>query len=126
MFQTIVIPAKTKTTKTMTCKNQNVESNNQILALKLLVNECAFLKSLHPSLCKALVYIKDNYHEHLTLPVLANHSCVSPSHLCFLFRTELDTTFKSLLGTIRIEQAKQLLSADSNDAITKIFFGCGV
>ena len=114
-----------ESTKITRRSNPKTESKDQILALKLLANESTFLRALHPSLRKALVYIKDNYQEHLTLPVLASHACISASHLCYLFRTELDTTFKSLLGTIRIEQAKQLLSGDTNDAITKISLDVG-
>ena len=120
-----IVDTTSDNTKNARKTNPKTESKDQILALKLLANENSFLTALHPSLRKALVHIKDNYQEHLSLPVLASHACISASHLCYLFRTELDTTFKSLLGSIRIEQAKQLLSGDTNDAITKISLDVG-
>ncbi len=118
-------PGRKETTRSVQISSQDSEFSNQIMAQRLLADDNSFLKPLHPCLRKALVYIKNNFQEHTTLPILANHACVSPSHLCFLFRTELDTTFKSLLGSIRIEQAKQLLSAGTKTAITEISLDVG-
>lgn len=95
------------------------------LPRRVLSSELAFLDFHHPCIRKALKYISENYQNEITLAELAEAACVSPSHLCFLFRTELGTTFKSLLGMIRIEKAKNLLTEKVEMPITVISLEVG-
>lgn len=64
------------------------------------------LTGLHEGLRKALTFIGSNYTDPLTLDQLARQAHISPSHLSFLFRTVLGTSFKALLQLIRIERAR--------------------
>jgi len=95
------------------------------LPRRILSNSMDFLDFHHPCIQKALKYISDNYQNEITLVGLAGASCVSSSHLCFLFRTELGTTFKSLLGMIRIEKAKNLLIEKPEQSITVVSLEVG-
>lgn len=79
----------------------------------------------HACLEKALRYLADHYAEDFTLPELARESCVSASHLSFLFRSNLGVTFKPLLGMVRIEHAKRLLIEERERRITDVSLDVG-
>ncbi len=95
------------------------------LPKRVLSNDLDILNSHHPCIRKALKYINENYQNEISLKELAEKACVSPSHLCFLFRTGLGTTFKSLLGMIRVDKAKDLLTEKLEMPITVISFEVG-
>ncbi|RQP21981.1 AraC family transcriptional regulator [Piscinibacter terrae] len=78
------------------------------------------LGRLHAALRKALLYLGEHYAEPISLEQLAGQAHVSPSHLGFLFRSVLSTTFKPLLQHIRIEKAKEILSNDAGRRITEV------
>lgn len=80
---------------------------------------------LHPCLRKALRHIGDNFDQPISLGLLAEKACVSPSHLSFLFRTHLGVTFKSFLAAVRIEKAKRLLAERADLKITDISLDVG-
>ncbi|WP_164242885.1 helix-turn-helix domain-containing protein [Stenotrophomonas maltophilia] len=80
---------------------------------------------LHDGLKRALAYLKDNAAEPVTLGDLARQAHVSQSHLGFLFRSELGTTFKLLLQQQRIEHAKQLLRGGQRLRITDVALQVG-
>lgn len=80
---------------------------------------------LHDGLKRALAYLKDHAAEPLTLGDLARQAHVSQSHLGFLFRNELGTTFKPLLQQLRIEHAKQLLRSEQRLRITDVALQVG-
>lgn len=83
------------------------------------------LNQLHPGLRRALLHLGRNYTESLSMEQLARQAHVSPSHLSFLFRNELDTSFKSLMGRIRIHQAKEVLSSQTRQPITDVALQLG-
>lgn len=83
------------------------------------------LGKLHDGLRKALLYLGEHHAEAVSQGELARHAHVSPSHLNFLFRSVLKTTFKSLLQRIRIERARQLLAADKQLRITDVALTVG-
>ena len=56
-------------------------------------------EGLHDGLKRALAYLKDHAAEPLTLGDLARQAHVSQSHLGFLFRSELGTTFAAAAAT---------------------------
>jgi len=78
------------------------------------------LTNLHDALRKALVYLGRHYDQAISLEQLARQAHVSPSHLSFLFRSVLQTSFKPLLQWIRIQQARQMLLADQRQRITDV------
>ena len=107
-------------------KSESSDSVNQeSLPHCVLSNDLEFLGSGHPCIKKAIEFISENYQREITLTELARVACVSPSHLCFLFRTNLNTTFKALLGMTRIERAKMLLIEQPDLAITTISLEVG-
>lgn len=82
-------------------------------------------EGLHEGLKRALAYLKDHAAEPVTLGDLARQAHVSQSHLGFLFRSELGTTFKLLLQQLRIEHAKQLLRGGQRLRITDVALQVG-
>ncbi|MGL4289480.1 MAG: helix-turn-helix domain-containing protein, partial [Phreatobacter sp.] len=83
------------------------------------------LGRLHDGLRKALLYLGDHYAEPISLDQLARQAHVSQSHLSFLFRSALDTQFKTLLGRIRIHKAKEILAAETRRQITDVAMSVG-
>ncbi|WP_326520624.1 helix-turn-helix domain-containing protein [Xanthomonas sp. 3058] len=83
------------------------------------------LATLHDALRRALVHLGEHYAEPLTLGDLARQAHVSQSHLGFLFREELGTTFKPLLQRLRIQKAKELLHAQQKLRITEVALKVG-
>ncbi|QCO07128.1 helix-turn-helix domain-containing protein (plasmid) [Azospirillum argentinense] len=83
------------------------------------------LARLHGGLRKALVFLGERFADPITLDELSRQAHVSPSHLSYLFRTELQTSFKGLLGRIRIHKARELLAADRRLPITEVAMSVG-
>jgi len=83
------------------------------------------LSRLHDALRKALLYLGEHYAEPISLGQLADQAHVSPSHLGYLFRSVLSTTFKPLLQRIRIEKAKEIFSSDARRRITEVSLSVG-
>ncbi len=95
------------------------------IARRLALGDLSFAAGFHPGLERALRHIAAKYEEPFSLPELARAACVSPSHLSFLFRSELETNFKALLALVRIERAKALLLANEELRITDISLEVG-
>ncbi|QCO18770.1 AraC family transcriptional regulator (plasmid) [Azospirillum brasilense] len=83
------------------------------------------LARLHGGLRKALVFLGERFADPITLDELSRQAHVSPSHLSYLFRTELHTSFKGLLGRIRIHKARELLAAERRLPITEVAMSVG-
>ncbi|OPH17420.1 hypothetical protein FE88_32150, partial [Azospirillum brasilense] len=83
------------------------------------------LARLHGGLRKALVFLGERFADPITLDELSRQAHVSPSHLSYLFRTELQTSFKGLLGRIRIHKAQELLAACRRLPITEVAMSVG-
>lgn len=90
-----------------------------------MTRDRAELGRLHDGLRKALLYLGEHHAEPVSLGQLALQAHVSPSHLGFLFRSELKTTFKALLQRLRIERARQLMAEDPQLRITDIALSAG-
>ena len=58
---------------------------------------------------EAIQYIRENYHEKLSLENVAEKIYISPYYLSHLFKEELGITFLEYLTRIRMEEAKKLL-----------------
>jgi DNA-binding NtrC family response regulator len=96
-----------------------------LLARQLVGKQPVGLNGIHPGLQRALTYLVQNYSKDISLDRLAQHACVSISHLCYLFRKELKANFKAVLSAIRIEEAKQLLLEKPNLTVTQISIAIG-
>lgn len=83
------------------------------------------LDNFHPGLQKALRYLSLNYCQEVTLNILSNNAFISPSHLSFLFKSTLSTSFKPLLAGMRVERAKQILETRPNSRITDVSLEVG-
>lgn len=57
----------------------------------------------------ALIYIEENYAQHLTLPKVAQHVYLSSSRFSTLFTEEMKEPFSKYLTNKRIEKAKELM-----------------
>lgn len=95
------------------------------LAHRVLSGDLDDLEHWHAGILRALRRIGEGYQDAMTLGELADAAYVSPSHLCYLFRSTLGVTFKGFLGLVRIERAKQLLVEDSKHRITDISLDVG-
>jgi AraC-like DNA-binding protein len=85
-----------------------------------LQGDAAALYPLHDAVRRAVLFLGEHHAEPLSLGLLAREVHVSPSHLGYLLRTELGTSFKPLLQCLRIEQAKRLLCEQPRLRITEI------
>jgi len=68
---------------------------------------------------KAINYINLNFHETLSLSLIANNSNVSPSHLSRQFKKETNFTITEFLNKRRVNEAKFLIEQNTN-SITEI------
>ncbi|MBT9316586.1 AraC family transcriptional regulator [Leptothoe spongobia] len=74
----------------------------------------------HEGLRRVVIFIRDNYNREITLGELSKVALLSTSHLTCLFRTGLNTSFKSLLRKLRIEKAKEILINSPKLQITQV------
>lgn len=70
-------------------------------------------KTINSTLQKAMEYIRQNYHEAVTLNEVADHTYVSTYYLSRMFTKELGKNFVDYLNEVRIDKAKEYLK-DSN------------
>lgn len=94
-------------------------------ALAALAGDEASLSELHPALRKALLFLGEKYADPLSIPYLARQAHVSESHLSFLFRSALETSFKRLLLRIRILKAMELLASEGRRQVTDVAMSVG-
>lgn len=90
------------------------------LAIKIADEDYLELSGEHPAIQKAVTYIASNYHCNFEIKFLARHSCVSSSHLSYLLRNRLNTSYKQLLTQCRIEKAKRMLVEFPAKQVTEI------
>jgi DNA-binding NtrC family response regulator/AraC-like DNA-binding protein len=81
--------------------------------------------TLHDGVCKAIRFLHDNFAAAMTMDDLAKVANLSPSHLSYLFRKEIQATFKDLQQCIRIKQAKHLLRGHRKMTITEVAAAVG-
>lgn len=68
-------------------------------------------KKTNENLVKAIQFIKQNYHQEISLDNVAKNVFVSNYYLSHLFRSELDMTFSDYVNKVRMEQSIQLMKA---------------
>ena len=56
-----------------------------------------------------LDFIKENYHNKLSMSHLAEHFHYNKNYICHLFKKHANTTFNTYLTSVRIKEAKRLL-----------------
>lgn len=105
---------------------ENVVKKPEFELISCLMNkEYDAFEHLHSGLRKALVYVAENYCHEITLTQLAQNAFVSPSHLSFLLKDNLDKSFKQILAELRIEKAKMIFAKTPNVRITDVSLDVG-
>lgn len=74
---------------------------------------------------KAVVYIRENFREHITLSELSRKFSVSPEHFSREFKKETGLGFSKYLNSLRLQYAEQLLINEKDKNITQIADICG-
>lgn len=92
---------------------------------KLLSHQLDGYDHLHPSIQKALNFLSLHFLDEVCLEDVAASAFTSPSHLSFLFREHLGTSFKPLLNQMRIEFAKRKIAKSPNHSITDVCLQSG-
>ncbi len=72
---------------------------------------------------KAIDYINSNFSQPLSLEKIAQHSYVSVNQLCRLFNKYCGTTVSKYITSLRITEAKKLLSSGKNVTDTAMLCG---
>lgn len=106
-------------------KNKPTKHNIADISRKIATGKYANEVNQHPALAKAINHLAANFTNTISLGELAGVAFVSPSHLSYLFKHHLSSTFKQLLIQIRIEKAKLRLLEDKHCRITEIAFDVG-
>ncbi|WDD98043.1 AraC family transcriptional regulator [Thalassomonas actiniarum] len=78
------------------------------LIIQLINKNHQAFSDLHPALQKALCYIADNYCAQTSLQQLADKLGISASHLCALFKSQLNNSYKQIITELKIEKARRL------------------
>lgn len=71
----------------------------------------------------AIEYINRNFNQHITLETIAQNSYISVNQLCRLFNKYCGTTVSKYITSLRITEAKKLLSAGKSVTDTAIMCG---
>jgi len=95
------------------------------IALSIANNNYQNDTELHPALSKAITFLAENYTQDISLKEISNASFVSPSHLSYLFKHHINSSFKQLLIQTRIEKAKCILRTQKHCKITEIAYDVG-
>lgn len=98
----------------------NLTSNKKDLIEHLLDQELAYFHNMHPSVQKALTFLSQNFLNEITLDLLATSAFISPSHLSYLFRYHLNTSFKTILNQMRVQFAKRKINEMPTVRITDV------
>jgi AraC-like DNA-binding protein len=69
-------------------------------------------------------YILHNFHEEITLPLVASHANMAITTFCNFFKAQFRMTFVEYLNSVRVGHACKLLS-DRDQTIVQIAYRCG-
>lgn len=78
----------------------------------------------HPAVVKALQFIKDHFHEPITLEDIGEHAGMSKRGMEKAFLKHLGSSPATELRRVRLDTAKRLLT-ETNDKISSIAWDCG-
>lgn len=106
-------------------KEEQPESLGDTIALNLLDRDFSRISVLHGGLQKALLYLADNYTTDISLSELSANAFVSSSHLSYLFKYQLNRTFKQVLSQMRVERAKVSLQRPETVRVTDVSLEVG-
>jgi AraC-like DNA-binding protein len=73
---------------------------------------------------RAVSFLQSNFKEDITLARVAMTACLSQSHFCRLFKTQIGTTFTKFLAGLRVKEAIKLLEA-TDLRVTDICYEAG-
>jgi transcriptional regulator GlxA family with amidase domain len=73
---------------------------------------------------RAVCFLQSNFKEDITLARIAMTACLSQSHFCRLFKTQIGTTFTKFLAGLRVKEAIKLLEA-TDLRVTDICYEAG-
>ena len=73
---------------------------------------------------RALVYLHNHFRKPVSLPILAEHAHLSPSHLSRIFHKELGVTYKEYLINLRMSFAAKCLQ-NTDATVTEICYESG-
>ncbi|MBQ8301723.1 MAG: helix-turn-helix transcriptional regulator [Clostridia bacterium] len=82
------------------------------------------IDTVHPTVNKITQYISENYHEPLTLELIADKFRLNPNYLSTLFKSCMGFGLKKYITIIRIERAREML-LNSDLSVSQIAFKCG-
>ena len=77
-----------------------------------------------PRVKQAIIYITDNYAEHLTIAEVAAQVSLNPVYFGALFKKETGVTFRDYLNTVRLNQAEDMLRAGRLN-VSEVAASCG-
>ena len=78
------------------------------------------IKKYHPALYLAISFMIKNIYNDITLEEVSKASYVSSSHLSYLFRTKLNTKFKSVMFILKVNEARKLIKDNPRESLTNI------
>ncbi|KUI97903.1 AraC family transcriptional regulator [Vibrio sp. MEBiC08052] len=91
----------------------------------LLRHDQTLWTNMHPALSKALLFLSEHFHEEISLSQIAAASYTSASHLSYLFREHLGSSFKTMLCQLRIREAQRLIMTNPLIKITDVCMSAG-
>ena len=86
---------------------------------KLLPESTEYIDEAHKTVSKAMVYINNNFREHISLDFLADKFFITPSYFSKIFKKLSGSTFTDYLNGVRIKEAQRLLH-ETNLSIAQI------
>lgn len=120
----ITIDDVEKNTPEILCTQYNLENNNNLIDC-LSQNNYQCESFYHKGLQRSLDYISKNFNRNISLSILSNEACVSPSHLSYLFRSHLGRSFKEIITELRIKKIKEDFFINPNKKITEASLDMG-
>ena len=103
----------------------NLDDRFSDTAKKVFAGDLEFTGRLHPRLAVAIKHLSERYLEHMSQSELAQLSCISASHLAFLFRSQLRMRFKELIVQLRLLYAISLMNENPKILIPDLYLQAG-
>ena len=85
------------------------DKNTELSELSDMEEDTSKQAEAHEHFDAMLDFIKENYHNKLTMTHLAQHFHYNKNYICHLFKKHANTTFNTYLTSLRINEAKRLL-----------------
>lgn len=98
---------------------------NRDLIHKIMASDVSGYNTYHPRVTDAIEYLSHHFLENIMMNELAEAASISPSHLSYLFRKCLNTSFKSILCQVRVCFAQELIRNSPMLTITDVCLQSG-